>query len=158
MSSLFDKVHDQVHKIGYDIKNKLNIADVHTHTHSDSETCHEGAHSAHVGNRYVSFCPPREENDVKWYVDACGYMWAVSRALEQARESIWILDCRFCGCGKMYQRLTSTGWLSPELYLRRPPAKNEQYRIDNMLKAAAERGVKVNIIVYKEVNTCRPAA
>jgi phospholipase D1/2 len=35
--------------------------------------------------------------------------------------------------------------------LRRPPAKNEKYRIDNMLKAAAERGVKVNIIVYKEV-------
>jgi phospholipase D1/2 len=43
------------------------------------------------------------------------------------------------------------GWLSPELYLRRPPSKNQQYRIDNLLQAAAERGVKVNIIVYKEV-------
>jgi phospholipase D1/2 len=42
-------------------------------------------------------------------------------------------------------------WLSPELYLRRPPSKNERYRVDNMLKAAAERGVKVHIIVYKEV-------
>lgn len=42
-------------------------------------------------------------------------------------------------------------WLSPELYLRRPPSQNEQYRVDNMLKAAAERGVKVYIIVYKEV-------
>jgi phospholipase D1/2 len=52
---------------------------------------------------------------------------------------------------KSAQPLTWPGWLSPELYLRRPPAKNEQYRIDNMLKAAAERGVKVNIIVYKEV-------
>jgi phospholipase D1/2 len=41
--------------------------------------------------------------------------------------------------------------LSPELYLRRPPARNEQYRLDNMLKAAAERGVQVKIIVYKEV-------
>jgi phospholipase D1/2 len=51
------------------------------------------------------------------------------------------------------KRLTRKGWLSPELYLRRPPAKNEQYRIDNMLKAAAERGVKINIIVYKEVST-----
>lgn len=40
---------------------------------------------------------------------------------------------------------------SPELYLRRPPARNEQYRLDNMLKAAAERGVKVYVIVYKEV-------
>lgn len=43
------------------------------------------------------------------------------------------------------------GWLSPELYLRRPPAQNEQYRLDNMLLAAAERGVKIKIVVYKEV-------
>jgi phospholipase D1/2 len=62
-------------------------------------------------------------------------MYAVSIALERARESVWILDW----------------WLSPELYLRRPPAKNQQYRLDRMLHAAAERGVKVNIIVYKEV-------
>ena len=47
--------------------------------------------------------------------------------------------------------LSLIGWLSPELYLRRPPSKNEQYRLDRMLQAAAERGVKVNIIVYKEV-------
>jgi phospholipase D1/2 len=53
----------------------------------------------------------------------------------EARESIYILDW----------------WLSPELYLRRPPSRNENYRLDNMLKAAAERGVDVNIIVYKEV-------
>jgi phospholipase D1/2 len=44
-----------------------------------------------------------------------------------------------------------SGWLSPELYLRRPPAKNEQYRLDRMLQAAAQRGVRVNVIVYKEV-------
>ena len=62
-------------------------------------------------------------------------MYAVSIALERARESIWILDW----------------WLSPELYLRRPPAKNQQYRVDRLLLAAAERGVKVNVIVYKEV-------
>lgn len=53
----------------------------------------------------------------------------------EARESIYILDW----------------WLSPELYLRRPPARNEKYRLDNMLKAAAERGVDVRVIVYKEV-------
>lgn len=40
-----------------------------------------------------------------------------------------------------------------ELYLRRPPTANENYRIDRMLIAAAERGVKVNIIVYKEVSS-----
>lgn len=42
-------------------------------------------------------------------------------------------------------------WLSPELYLRRPPSRNQQYRLDNMLQAAAERGVEIRIIVYKEV-------
>ncbi|KAJ6069021.1 hypothetical protein N7499_010908 [Penicillium canescens] len=86
-------------------------------------------------HRFGSFAPPREHNDAKWYVDGCSYFWAVSRALENARESIWILDW----------------WLSPELYLRRPPAKNEQYRLDRMLQAAAQRGVRVNVIVYKEV-------
>ena len=43
-------------------------------------------------NRFHSFAPQRVGNDAKWYVDGCGYMWAVSVALEEARESIWILD------------------------------------------------------------------
>ncbi|OAX84109.1 hypothetical protein ACJ72_01521 [Emergomyces africanus] len=86
-------------------------------------------------NRFGSFAPPRDRCDAKWYVDGCDYMYAVSRALETAKESIWILDW----------------WLSPELYLRRPPAKNEPYRLDRMLQAAAQRGVLVNVIVYKEV-------
>ncbi|KAL1855686.1 hypothetical protein VTK73DRAFT_8533 [Phialemonium thermophilum] len=86
------------------------------------------------GNRYSSFAP-QSSGQVKWHVDGASYFWAVSMALEQAQESIYILDW----------------WLSPELYLRRPPARNEQYRLDNMLKAAAERGVSVRVIVYKEV-------
>ncbi|KAK2745422.1 hypothetical protein FQN57_003765 [Myotisia sp. PD_48] len=91
--------------------------------------------SSTTKHRYASFAPQRNHNDAKWYVDGCSYMWAVSRALETAKEYIWILDW----------------WLSPELYLRRPPGKNEQYRIDRMLLAAAQRGVKIDIIVYKEV-------
>lgn len=43
-------------------------------------------------NRFHSFAPPRHGNDAKWFVDGCGYMWAVSVALQEARESIWILD------------------------------------------------------------------
>ncbi|POR39491.1 Phospholipase D1 [Tolypocladium paradoxum] len=88
----------------------------------------------HVANRFHSFAAPSTGN-VKWYVNGCSYFWAVSDALEQARESIFILGW----------------WLSPEVFLRRPPSKNEKYRLDNMLKAAAERGVKVYVIVYKEV-------
>ncbi|KAF4339158.1 phospholipase d1 [Fusarium beomiforme] len=85
-------------------------------------------------NRYHSFASESKGN-VKWYVDGASYFWAVSQAIEQAQESIYILDW----------------WLSPELYLRRPPAKNEQYRLDRMLQQAAQRGVQVYVIVYKEV-------
>ncbi|OTA94282.1 hypothetical protein M434DRAFT_394836 [Hypoxylon sp. CO27-5] len=84
--------------------------------------------------RFQSFAP-ETSGSVKWYVDGASYFYAVSLALEEARESVYILDW----------------WLSPELYLRRPPSRNEQYRLDNMLRAAAERGVEVRIIVYKEV-------
>lgn len=106
--------------------------------------------------RFGSFAPPRQGNDVKWYVDGCSYFYAVSRAFENAKESIWILDCESFFFMKVVDGLWLTyifslGWLSPELYLRRPPAKNEQYRLDRMLQAAAQRGVRVNIIVYKEV-------
>ena len=86
-------------------------------------------------NRYDSFASEKFGCDVKWYVDGCGYFWAISQALEGARRSIWILDW----------------WLSPELYLRRPPSQNEQWRLDRTLQRAAQRGVKVKIIVYKEV-------
>ncbi|KAI1821078.1 phospholipase [Xylaria intraflava] len=86
-----------------------------------------------TSHRFQSFAP-RTTGDVKWYVDGASYFWAVSMALREARESIYILDW----------------WLSPELYLRRPPSSNEQYRLDNMLRAAAERGVEINVIVYKE--------
>ncbi|KAI0521317.1 phospholipase [Xylaria bambusicola] len=87
-----------------------------------------------TNHRFQSFSPETSGN-AKWYVDGASYFWAVSMALEEARESIYILDW----------------WLSPELYLRRPPSRNERYRLDNLLRAAAERGVDVNIIVYKEV-------
>ncbi|KAJ5107867.1 phospholipase D/nuclease [Penicillium angulare] len=86
-------------------------------------------------SRYQSSAPIVEGNSVKFHVDGCAYFWAVSEALEMAKESIWILGW----------------WVSPEVYLRRPPSENEQYRLDRMLLAAAERGVKVNIIVFKEV-------
>ena len=59
----------------------------HSHTHTGTECSH------HLQHQYGSFAPQRDGNDVKWFVDGCGYMWAVSKALEQAKESIWILDC-----------------------------------------------------------------
>ncbi|KAL6698269.1 putative phospholipase D [Trichoderma pleuroticola] len=105
----------------------------HSHSHSGYQ-CDELHPEEHTANRFQSFAAPSSGN-IKWFVDGCSYFWAVSEALQRAQESIYILDW----------------WLSPELYLRRPPSRNEQYRLDVMLQAAAERGVKVHIIVYKEV-------
>ncbi|EHK22401.1 uncharacterized protein TRIVIDRAFT_81710 [Trichoderma virens Gv29-8] len=105
----------------------------HSHSHSGYQ-CDEHHPAEHAANRYQSFAAPSSGN-IKWFVDGCSYFWAVSEALQRAQESIYILDW----------------WLSPELYLRRPPSRNQQYRLDVMLQAAAERGVKVHVIVYKEV-------
>jgi phospholipase D1/2 len=106
--------------------------EMHSHTHLGA-FCH-ALHST-IHNRFHSFAPPRTQNGAKWFVDGCSYFYALSVAIEQAQSQIWIMDW----------------WLSPELYLRRPPSKNENYRLDRMLKAAAERGVKINVMVYKEV-------
>ena len=59
----------------------------------------------------------------------------MSVALEKAKEVIYIEDW----------------WLSPELFLRRPPYFNQEWRLDQVLKRRAEAGVKIYVIVYKEV-------
>lgn len=138
MATLFDLAKDTFNKVAADTKkvaNKISSkfdSEKHSHTHLHS-LCHALHHTVH--NRFQSFAPPRTQNSAKWFVDGCGYFWALSIALEQAQSQIWIMDW----------------WLSPELYLRRPPSKNEQYRLDRMLQAAAQRGVKVNVMVYREV-------
>lgn len=86
-------------------------------------------------HRYKSFAPQRSGNKVKWYVDGRDYFWAVSEALDRAKETIYIADW----------------WLSPELFLRRPPARNQEWRLDQILKRRAEAGVKIYVAVYKEV-------
>lgn len=60
---------------------------------------------------------------------------AVSAALENAKESIYIADW----------------WVSPELFLRRPPYFNQEWRLDQVLKRRAEAGVKIHIVIYREV-------
>ncbi|KAL2190140.1 phospholipase D/nuclease [Thermothelomyces heterothallicus CBS 203.75] len=124
-------IHSMLRKAKHGLEELLPGDEKHSHTH-DGDT--DNAHAEHSGNRYSSFAP-QSSGHAKWYVDGASYFWAVSMALEEAREYIYILDW----------------WLSPELYLRRPPARNERYRLDNMLRAAAERGVQIFVIVYKEV-------
>lgn len=95
-------------------------------------------------HRFQSFAPERPGNNIKWYVDGRDYYWAVSIALERAKETIYIADW----------------WLSPELFMRRPPYYNQEWRLDQILKRKAEEGVKIFVIVYREVEaalTCNSA-
>ncbi|KAI7856548.1 hypothetical protein BDC45DRAFT_503017 [Circinella umbellata] len=87
-------------------------------------------------HRYDSFAPVRHDAKVKYFIDGHDYCWAISEAIDNARQCIFIEDW----------------WLSPEMYLRRPPAEHSEYRIDNLLKRKAEEGVKIFIVVYKEVS------
>ncbi|KAL0576186.1 hypothetical protein V5O48_005784 [Marasmius crinis-equi] len=105
---------------------------------------HDEAHEIEADNirkqindshRFQSFANQRSDNFVKWHIDGHDYMWAVSEMLENAKECIMILDW----------------WLTPQLYLRRPPAKHPNWRLDKILERKVKQGVKVYVIVYKEV-------
>ncbi|MBN3318061.1 PLD2 Phospholipase, partial [Atractosteus spatula] len=85
-------------------------------------------------HRFDSFAPPREDTLARWYINGREYFADVAQALEQAREEIFITDW----------------WLSPEIYLKRP-ATSHYWRLDQILKRKAEQGVKVCVLLYKEV-------
>ncbi|EGX47448.1 hypothetical protein AOL_s00083g384 [Orbilia oligospora ATCC 24927] len=130
--SVFRSFRTGLHNAIREVTNTGKIQ-VHSGMH-EGGVCTDPDHF-HSSNRFESFAGVYPGNSIKWFVDGKDYCWAVAEAIKNARHSIWILDW----------------WLSPELHLRRPAAKHEEYRLDRMLKAAAERGVIVNIIVYKEV-------
>nr|XP_019045930.1 phospholipase D [Kwoniella bestiolae CBS 10118]OCF24860.1 phospholipase D [Kwoniella bestiolae CBS 10118] len=85
-------------------------------------------------NRFDSFAPLRVNVAAQWLVDGRDYFWNLSRAINMAKDRIYIHDW----------------WISPELYLRRPG--DERYRLDNLLKRKAQDGVKVFVIIYNEVS------
>ena len=109
LSSFFmNKVKDAVEEIGNKLESSIGAGgpDKHSHTHVGAQ-CDDGTHDT-TQHRYGSFAPERTGNDSKWYVDGCGYMWAVSEALERATESIWILDCKaFCTLSTL---ISLTAW------------------------------------------------
>ncbi|PLB46136.1 putative phospholipase PldA [Aspergillus steynii IBT 23096] len=136
-----EEAHHFKHKVGkfFNIVNPN-----HRHDEEHEQETDRKRSAVAESHRFGSFAPIRENNRVKWYVDALDYLWAVSIALEQAKEVIYIEDW----------------WLSPELFLRRPPFLTQEWRLDQVLKRRAEAGVKIYVIVYKEVNqalTCNSA-
>ncbi|KAF2231066.1 phospholipase D/nuclease [Viridothelium virens] len=120
------------HKLGK-FENILNPN--HRHDEEHEKKTDEKRTKIAEGHRFDSFAPEHDGNMIKWYVDGRDYFWAVSVALERAKETIYIEDW----------------WLSPELFLRRPPYYNQEWRLDQVLKRRAEAGVKIYVVVYKEV-------
>lgn len=81
-----------------------------------------------------SFAPVRRKQLCKWYINAVQYMEHVMNALNNAKEEIFITD-----------------WmLSPELFLKRP-TQDLQFRLDKILLKKSREGVKIYIMLFKEV-------
>uniref|UniRef100_A0A8C0QQA4 phospholipase D n=1 Tax=Chelonoidis abingdonii TaxID=106734 RepID=A0A8C0QQA4_CHEAB len=85
-------------------------------------------------HRHQAFAPVREGTPARWFVNGAGYFAAVADALMQAKEEIYITDW----------------WLSPEMHLKRP-AQTDDWRLDILLKHKAEEGVRVCVLLFKEV-------
>ncbi|KAK0708372.1 hypothetical protein B0H67DRAFT_556868 [Lasiosphaeris hirsuta] len=94
----------------------------------------------HLENRFGSFAPVRTGVYAQWLVDGRDYMWNVSRAISMAKDVIYIHDW----------------WLSPELYMRRPACISQKWRLDRLLQRKAEAGVKIFVIVYRNVEAAVP--
>lgn len=90
--------------------------------------------------RFNSFSPVRNNVFAQWLVDARDYMWNVSRAINMARDVIYIHDW----------------WLSPELYMRRPACISQKWRLDRLLQKKAREGVKIFVIIYRNVEAAIP--
>ncbi|KAK9712377.1 hypothetical protein K7432_007180 [Basidiobolus ranarum] len=91
-------------------------------------------------NRFDSFAPVRDSVRAKWYVDGLDYFQDLSEALLNAKHTIYIEDW----------------WLSPVMYMRRPPKDNQEFRLDRLLLKKAEEGLAIYIVVYKEVTYALP--
>ncbi|KAI1331758.1 phospholipase D [Xylariaceae sp. FL0255] len=94
----------------------------------------------HQPHRFDSFAPVRRNAFAQWLVDGRDYMWNVSRAISMAQDVIYIHDW----------------WLSPELYMRRPACISQKWRLDRLLQRKAREGVKVFVIVYRNVEQAIP--
>ncbi|KFR15043.1 Phospholipase D1 [Opisthocomus hoazin] len=69
------------------------------------------------------------------YVNAKWYFEDVANAMEAAKEEIFITDW----------------WLSPEIFMKRPVVEGNRWRLDCILKRKAQQGVRVFVMLYKEV-------
>ena len=109
-SFIFHKLHDAVNDIGSKLDPVVGSGTGSTsHSEAYTDSGYSDGIDSNPQHRYGSFAKQRTGNDAKWYVDGCSYMWAVSRAIEQATTSIWILDCKMptpCACRRWFSFAT----------------------------------------------------
>lgn len=84
--------------------------------------------------KYGSYAPARSRQLCRWFVNASDYMRNVMKGLRNAKHEIFITDW----------------WLTPELFLIRP-TDDLSYRLDKILLEKAKEGVKIYILLYKEI-------
>ncbi|TMW68755.1 hypothetical protein Poli38472_006223 [Pythium oligandrum] len=91
-------------------------------------------------HRDDSFAIPRNPNQMtsyaKWYVDGKDAFEGIYETLRSARKEIFIAGW----------------WICPTIHLLRPAALYPHSRLDHVLKKKAEEGVKIYILMYKEVS------
>ncbi|CAF1211187.1 unnamed protein product, partial [Adineta ricciae] len=87
-----------------------------------------------TASRFNSYAPIREKQLAHWFINGKSYMESIAKALLTAKEEVFITDW----------------WLSPEIMLIRP-SDDETYRLDLLLGRIADAGVRVYIMVYKEI-------
>lgn len=86
--------------------------------------------------RFNSFAPVRTNVSAQWLVDGRDYFWNASKAMEMAKETIYIED-----------------WmLSPEILLRRHQKDGVDWSLKDILGRKAMEGVKIYIVMYSEVD------
>ncbi|CAF3519462.1 unnamed protein product [Rotaria sp. Silwood1] len=83
----------------------------------------------------IDLCYDRWDDEHMRFINGKSYMEAVVKALLIAKEEVFITDW----------------WLSPEVMLIRP-TDDETFRLDNILGRIADAGVRVYVMLFKEMS------
>jgi phospholipase D1/2 len=140
-------VHQTGDKLGMIVINNRRKLELRAHDAFELTTWLRAFKTAIINNglqsriirKYDSFSPDRPDNHVEFFADGHDYFTRLYDELMKAERQIFITDW----------------WITPEIYLKRPvnfddPDK-DQYRLDNVLGSLAKRGVKIYILIWKEV-------
>lgn len=108
------------------------------HDEADEQERDARLQAMRSSHRFESFAQEREGALVRHFVGGHDYFYALSEILDGAKETIFLMGW----------------WISPELYLRRPPAEHEAYRLDRLLLKKAQEGVKIFVLICASTILC----